>query len=258
MRDPNRNTRPRISFRAIVLSLTVIFLQSVPPVRAQNSSLQRDRSAANLTSPIIHFEPANDDSADRDGDSLGGASRPATQKCQQDTAYPLPMTPLLPDSSRGLTVATHPTFFVYIPPTSAPKAYFIIKDTTNDLEVYQTMLPLTQTAGVIGIELPDSAPPLEVGKTYRWFVGLLCQPSQTDLPIVEGNIERIELDSELTVNASLEEQAVSYGASGIWYDTIERVVQLRQQQPDNEMLSRTWWELLDSVGLAEIAIQPML
>ena len=258
MHEPNRKRLDRFNLYAIALPLTIVFLPSILPVRTQARTLANERQVVNQPAPIIYFEPPNDDSVDGDGDSRGGASRPVTQKCQQDATYRVPMTALLPDSSRGLTVDTHPTFFVYIPPTSAPQAYFIIKDTTTDLEVYQTMFPLTQTSGILGIPLPDSVPPLEVGKTYRWFVGLLCQPSQTDLPWVEGSIERIEPDGELKVNASLEEQALSYGASGIWYDTIERVIQLRQQQPNNELLGRTWSELLDSVGLGEIATQPML
>ena len=258
MHEQNRQRLDRFNLYAIALPLTIGFWPSILPVRAQTRSLANEQRVASQPAPIVYFEPANDDSVDGDGDSRGGASRPATQKCQQDTTYPVPMTALLPDSSRGLTVEGHPTFFVYIPPTSAPQAYFIIKDTTTDLEVYQTMFPLTQTSGILGIPLPDSVPPLAVGKTYRWFVGLLCKPSQTDLPWVEGSIERIEPNGELKTNASLEEQAISYGALGIWYDTIDRVIQLRQQQPNNEVLGITWSELLDSVGLGEIATQPML
>ncbi|MDY6938742.1 MAG: DUF928 domain-containing protein [Cyanobacteriota bacterium] len=255
MKSRNHPTLHSQIVRTIALSMAIVGWKLTTPIQAQTYPPANPQPSQNALPPVIYFEPPNDDRVE--GDSRGGASRPAAQKCQQDAAYQHPMTPLLPTSSRGLTVTGHPTIFVYVPPTSAPSAYFIIKDDADDREIYHATLPLTQTEGIVSIGFPESEPPLEVGKTYRWFVGLLCQPSQTDLPWVEGSIERIELDGEPN-KASLEQQAVSYGASGIWYDTIGSLAQLVRQQPNNETLSQNWSALLDSVGLEAIADRPLL
>lgn len=218
---------------------------------------------ANSINPIVSFEPP-DDQKTLD-DSRGGASRPTAVKCSQDKAANPSMTPLTPGQKLGLTVAAHPTFLVYIPITSAQQAHFTLKD-ENNRGVYQTLLPISNSGGVVGITLPEDKPPLELGKTYSWSVALICQPTQTDTPMVRGQVRRVELKATPRLNATdstmsqkaLLEQAALYGKSGIWYDSISLLAQLRKTQPNDQTLATNWVKLLDSVGLNTIANQPLI
>jgi hypothetical protein len=176
------------------------------------------------------------------------------------------MTPLLPASNQGLTVAEHPTFFVYIPQTSALQAHFTLKDESNR-GIYQTLLPIKNTGGIVSISLPKDQPPLELGKTYRWSVALICQSAQTDTPTVSGQVRLVKLEtaqvspnvnSTQMENRTLLEQAASYGKAGIWYDTLTLLAQLRQTQPNDTTINNNWVKLFDSVGLNAIANQPLL
>jgi Domain of Unknown Function (DUF928) len=253
--------KPRFHLIALSLSFTV-FSSLLTPAQAQiNPNTQLSAISIN---PIVRFEPPDDQKVD---DSRGGASRPTAVKCSQDGQTVSPaMTPLTPNSKQGLTVASHPTFFVYIPPTSAPQAHFTLRD-ENNRGVYQSLLPIKNTGGVVSITLPTDQPPLEIGKTYLWSVALLCQPTQTDTPMVGGQVRRVELKSAqisprytsgTTSQKALVEQAALYGKSGIWYDSVNLLAQLRKTQPSDQALATNWVQLLDSVGLEAIASQPFL
>lgn len=233
-------------------------------------------SAAGSAARVI-FQPPTDEKAD---DSRGGASRPSAIKCRGDRASDVALTALIPHSNQGLTVASHPTFFVYVPPTSAPQIYFSLKD-ENNLGIYQTMLPISGQEGVISISLPTDQPALEIGQTYSWSVGLVCQPTQTDMPWVKGTVQRVETEASIAAsqpgaNPTIY-RAVLYARSGIWYDTLTTLFQLRQ--PDNltsdltdnltsnsngdraidrGLLHQNWVNLLNSVGLEAIADRPLL
>jgi hypothetical protein len=241
---------------ALPLSLT-IFSSLLTPVQAQ--------TPVNVNSliPIVSFEPPDDQKTV--DDSRGGASRPTAVKCSQDEAFSPLMTPLTPGPKLGLTVASRPTFFVYIPATSAQQAHFTLKDDKNR-GVYQTLLPISITGGVVGITLPEEQPPLELGKTYSWSVALICQPTQTDTPMVRGQVRRVEqkvgqmpnYPNRMMSQKALLEQAASYGKAGIWYDSLNLLAQLRKTQPTDHTIASNWVKLLDSVGLEAIANQPLL
>lgn len=258
-------SKPRFHFLALPLSVAV-FSSFLTPVLAQTEISSRNQFTATGINPTVSFEPP-DDKTSLD-DSRGGASRqPTAVKCSQDQAVRPSMTPLIPGTKAGLTVATHPTFFVYIPPTSAPQAHFTLRD-ENNRGVYQTLLPVANTGGIVGITLPEDKPALELGKTYRWSMALICQPTQTDIPIVGGEVRRVELNSsqvspryinsKIPDHKAILEQAALYGKAGIWYDSLSLLAQLKQTQPSDHSLATNWVELLDSVGLEAIASQPLL
>ena len=242
------------------LSLSVaVFSSLFTQVQAQSERrLTSESNSAEIT-PIVNFDPVSDEELK---DSRGGASRPTDIKCSGDKTYSPPMTSLLPSSQQGLTIATHPTFWVYIPQTSASQAHFTLKD-ENNRGVYQAQFPLEKTGRIVSISLPKDESPLEVGKTYQWSVALICQPTQTDIPIVGGKVKRVESNSALIIDQSvgktselLLEEAVSYGKAGYWYDMLNNLAQLRQTHPDDDIISANWIHLLNSEGLEKIASKP--
>lgn len=248
----------------VLLSWGMVMAFSLPSSAQTETQLDlRSESGSNHQSVQVVFEPPTDDKAD---DSRGGASRNATG-CRNDRVSELPLTALIPGNNRGLTVASHPSFFVYVPQTSARQIYFSLKD-ENNVGIYQAKLPISGNSGVVKISLPPDQTPLETGKTYDWSVALMCQPAQPDMPWVTGQVQRVPLEENITPDLSSNpsiQQAVFYGQAGIWYDTLNILFQLNQSAGlgntstiDVSFLNQNWVNLLNSVGLNAIADEPLI
>lgn len=225
--------------------------------RASSAPQPLRASVSSVSNPFVLFEPRTDEKVE---DSRGGASRTA-MKCTQDEAYSVPLTALIPESGLGLTADPHPTLLVYVPPTTAPQAHLTLKD-GDDNGLYQSRVQIPQTGGILSIPLPADSPELAVGDTYHWSLALLCQPTQTDIPIARGQIRRIELSDDdaaaLAEQTSLLEQAGVYGRSGVWHEMLANLAVLRQTQPENTVLAANWAELLQAENLGAIADTELL
>lgn len=173
------------------------------------------------------------------------------------------LTALMPSSNFGLTVRAYPAFSWYVPQNGATVAEFVLLDAANT-EIYKTLVPVTQQAGVISISLPEdgSVPALEVGKSYRWYFSLVCDPLDRSADsFTSGWVQRVEPSPTLTqalATATTEEQPDIYAEAGIWYEAVAMLVKLRQQEPQNSALLTQWQTLLSSVGLEKVANQPLL
>jgi hypothetical protein len=169
---------------------------------------------------------------------------------------------IAPTAAEGLTVSSHPTFFVYLPSTSAKQAIFSLRDDQGHV-VYQMPVSLeTVDQQLLAISLPKAAPGLEVGTRYRWMVAVLCSGKlEPGSPIASSWVKRIAL-SELISQPSAArfslEQAALYGAQGVWYDMIAAVVHQRRLNPNDAALESNWQEILINVGLTEIAKASLL
>jgi len=222
----------------------------------------------------LNFIPPADESAP-EGGTTGGASRGSESDiCPQDRnrgfSGPSSLTAVLPTSDQGLTVSGHPTFLVYVPQTSAGQVRFILQDDNNpDLvtEIYEATfdLPksLTETGGLVPIEMPENLAELEVGKTYTYYATLICSPgdsgainydrgfvTRVEMP---QNIARVQQNEALSPEQALWQQAMLYAESGIWLDTVNSLVALMQYEPNNKVLENQWMSLMrsDFVNLDE-------
>ncbi|MBT9316000.1 DUF928 domain-containing protein [Leptothoe spongobia] len=212
-------------------------------------------SVISASNAFVLFVPPTDETVDN---SRGGASRPTALKCIHDDAYAFPMVALIPQSGVGLTVAAHPTLLVYVPPSKATQAHLTLRN-ADQSGLYQGRIQLPKTGGVLRIALPTDSPELAVGETYDWSLALLCQPTQTDMPIASGQIRRVELsDNVLSDQQSLLSKAIIYGQSGVWHDMLATLAMLRQTQPDNNALYANWTEVLTVEDLDAIANAPLL
>jgi Domain of Unknown Function (DUF928) len=165
-------------------------------------------------------------------------------------------TALLPTTRYGRTVAARPTFFVYMPPTSSREVFFSIQDQAGN-HLYQTLLRISGTGGIISVTLPESAPQLEIGKNYVWFFapispGGILRPDNNN---VVGWVKRVEAPT--AVGATALDRATEYAKAGIWYDTVTVLASAQQTQPGNATLTNEWKDLLKQVGLEAIATQPI-
>jgi hypothetical protein len=214
-----------------------------------SNSLDHNRRQINAQLPL---PPKNPDHTTGGGTRDGG-------RCPQDAkTSDQPLTALSPVTRLGLTLAERPTFLVYVPQTTAQTAEFSLFDQNNN-GIYQTTFALTNTPGIVSFSLPPNAPPLEIGKDYRWSFAMICDPkNRLQDQFVPGRIRRTELDSALMnqINKAAPKERVSlYRTADVWYEAVFTLFELQRSQPDDSSLSAAWKELLNSGGLDFIAAQ---
>jgi Domain of Unknown Function (DUF928) len=197
--------------------------------------------------------------------AAGGASRVGRYDLNiaspNPAAGPAALIALLPQTYSGTTVLSHPTLMVYLPASAAKTAIFSLKDEAGKM-VYQQNLIVSSAGGLMAITLPASTPALDVNKHYQWYVALQVDGDlNPSTPYVDGWIQRIEPTKAVAAalqQADVLKQAEALGADGVWYDCVAKLAAVRASAPTNKALDQQWKELLESVGLQEIAQVPLV
>ena len=203
----------------------------------------------------------------------------ATRGRSQCPSTPKPITALVPITQRtwgegqgsnaeivtwksvfGSTVDERPTFWFYVPYTLTPahRLEFVLQDENNN-DIYKTSFTQSATSpGVVGVELPSTAGPLETGKMYHWFFSIECSPD--DGVLVDGWVQRVPLNSLLErqlEQATPKERIALYANHHIWYEAVTALAELVRQNPENAQLREDWIKLLQSIDLNAIAQEPI-
>lgn len=172
-----------------------------------------------------------------------------------------PLTALAPaESVWGLTTRDRPTFWFYVPYslTDDRPATFVLLDADRNY-VYETSNIRSTQAGIIQITLPPHVPPLEINQRYQWTLMIGCE---ADNPIfTQGSIERIAPTAALSdrlARSTPAEQAVLFANQGIWYDALTTLAELHSANPTDQTVISDWHSLLQSVGLSDLADQPLI
>ncbi|MGK7901618.1 MAG: DUF928 domain-containing protein [Hormoscilla sp.] len=174
------------------------------------------------------------------------------------------LTGLIPVTARklGLTVSPSPTFFFYVPQTGSQVQetdFILLTESGNTL--YQTRVKVPSTPGVISLKIPNSAK-LQVGKDYRWTFSIICNSRQrTEDVYVNGVVQRVKQSPELIAKlqgAKPREIPSIYAEAGIWHETMSTLAQLRRDNPQDRTLADYWARILGSVGLANLAEEPLV
>ena len=183
------------------------------------------------------------------------------------TANLTPLTPTIGSEGEDLgdqapsylTAADHPTFFVHVPPLPATKGKLTLSRPDLPLmqqSIYETEFDLNGQAGIVGIQIPESAPALEMGATYLWQVSVDCNPDDARFlgyAAQGGMVERVA-DTAGTTS----ERLVFYGNEGIWQDALALLAQQSYQAPTNAASHEDLASLLDEAGLDAIAHAPVV
>jgi len=167
---------------------------------------------------------------------------------------------LIPPNNWGLTFADRPTFFFYIPKTSAKAVEFVLED--DDLNRVATInRSVKETPTIVSLTPDETTPTLATGQEYQWALSLVCgAEGELRDPLVTGRVRRIQPDPALASKlqtATQVEQVKLYAASGIWYEAVTTLARLQRTQPNDPRLASSWTELLRSVGLEAIAATPL-
>lgn len=187
------------------------------------------------------------------GSSAGGRRDPTACPQDADTATTDSGLVALSSSTQpDVTVAERPTFFVYVPKTSAKSAEFSLRD-RNGNGVYRTTLALNNSPGLVRLSLPVQVPPLAVNRQYLWSFALICNPDdRLDDRFVTGTVQRITIDpsrQRQIQQAQPKEKVSLYQQAGLWYDALAVLYELQRTQPTDPGIHKIWHEFLQSSGV---------
>ncbi|NJN21244.1 MAG: DUF928 domain-containing protein [Leptolyngbya sp. RL_3_1] len=184
-------------------------------------------------------------------DTTGGASRDGGNCAVDPNTLEAGVTLLAPAEYLGLTASARPEFLVNLDNTQAQRLFLSVQDTETGAQ-YQAYYPLPSQSGLAHLPLPEAAPDLEVGQTYRWSLAIVCgQRLRPDDPVLTSYVKRVEVSPEVAQLPALE-QVVAYAESGIWYDSLLLLNQVRQADQSSDALARAWESLLVAGGLSDI------
>jgi len=176
---------------------------------------------------------------------------------------PIYLTPLVPPNNIARTVSDYPTFFFNWPPIKATLAELTLLD-PNDKEIYKQTLPISNLSGTIEVSIPanKNVPPLELGKSYRWRLTVICDSQDRSADLLEMvTVRRVELSADIRSQlekADPRQKSFIYAENGIWQDAISTLAAARRANPDDPVLKADWESLLDSVKLGKIAKDPIV
>lgn len=251
-----------ISMLPLALSLGLIILSALPTqaqMRAEKTTTVSRQSELPLRLEI-NFETKEPGEGEPE-QTVGAGSR-SIQECTAPENNQ-PLTLLVPANQVGLTVAQRPKFLVYFPKTIAKQAELSIRDEQGN-GIYQTTFNLSATPGIMSIQLPPTAPALEVGQKYQWSIAMICHPDdRLRDQVVDAWIERVDLPASLNQQlqkATLPEKASLYAQNGIWYDTISTLAEYISLSANSTWAENAWQQLLTSetVNLEQMLGIPLI
>ncbi len=252
--------------KAVTGMIFVIILASL----SFPASPQPSPSGSNHPDRIkLHFvPPPPPNQGSPRGRRKGGASR----GCQKDESeVPTALVPEKVGAEKGkgfvwgLTTVEEPTFWFFIPePLSAQVTFeFVVQDETDGYVYQKTLTMLRTDSGIVSFVITPSAKPLEVDKPYYWTLSInYCDPDKpSNSVVVQGTVQRVALAPSLQSQleaATPQERVALYAAHGIWHEALTTLAELRRIQPNSPNLMEAWTELLQQVGLEELAAKPVL
>lgn len=219
-------------------------------------------SALGSLAPVHYAPPPPPDRGSPRTSDRGGASRGGCPPTD------LPLTALVPAASAygGHTTEARPTLWVYQPYSLSPgdRLEFFIRSVDDQTELYRTQLSPTPGPGLMQVTLPDTAPALELGQAYDWYVLVFCNAERRRVTpaYTQGWLKRVDLTPELAQALSTADPAAQsrlYAAHGLWYEALRQVALPNPDDPGAETAwAAAWAGLLEAGDLADFVDQPLI
>ena len=238
--------------QSILPSIAIALLALTPPSIAQPSNSEE---SIRFTPPANREPPESDSGTGTRGNCVKTEIPPTAVVGRRNLL--------------DLTIDDRPTFWMYIPyqKSDINSAVFTLQDETGEEEFVRTNLQLPDTPGIVALPLPQTAPPLEVGQTYRWYLEMDCVGENTGdnldaTAFVKGLVTRIsnpEVETALRSAQTPSDRARIYAENGLWYDAITELGNLRLEEPTDAQLREIWTQFLsdETVGLETVAGEPI-
>ena len=225
---------------------------TISPTLMGFTDLSLPKSSNNVSSQQISLRFPSGSDRGAPVTTGGGGTRGSGSSCLKTGNGELSLNALTPNFSNVATTASaNPTFYYYLPETSANLAEFVITD-LNQATVYQTTVKLPAQSGIMKIKAMPKVP-LSADQYYQWSLKIVCDSQHRDQDLIlEGVLEYQNLDKTALSSDDPLKKAQFYAEKGIWLETLDSVAQVRSISPTD------WTELLQSVGLEGISSQPFV
>ncbi len=164
------------------------------------------------------------------------------------------MALLPPNQSQISTVQGLPSFFFYLPETSAQAAEFVLSNDSNQI-LYKLRFAITGNPGLIRLQLPSfiNLEPLEIQKIYSWSFSIICNPlSPSQNLTLTGTVQRLPLSRNLATqlqNAPASSHPQIYAEAGLWMDAFSSLANVSQLPLEDGSNQQEWETLLQLMGL---------
>lgn len=197
-----------------------------------------------------------------EGSSKAGGTRTQPQLDRICSPNHQAIAYLLDNEIRDYTLATHPTFWFYIPQHNEQftSAEFMVTESQTEKTIYRTKVELNQPEGIIGITLPQEEQyTLEPNQDYSWNLQINCrQQEKLSNMVLTGWVRRLPMTSSLenSLAASSKKYQV-YMQNNIFYDALTNLIQLRQQNPTDREIEQDWIEFLGDLGKQNLSQKPL-
>lgn len=203
---------------------------------------------ANAAQVKQYVPPSNRDRLQR---TEGGGSRGCTNLA------PVSLSLLTPKDHIARTVSAHPTFLWHVSDATTAPIVFTLTERGASQPIFQKQLTADR-AGIMRLEIPETAPGLIEGKEYRWTVTLVCSEKRPSENVyARAWIERVAtpsgLEQKLASANSEGDRAAIYAQSGLWYDAVAALDKTRTANPGETQASNLFVTLLEQVGLNQVA-----
>ena len=213
-------------------------------------------ASANAAQVKQYVPPSNRERLQR---TEGGGSRGCTN------AAPVSLSLLTPKDHIARTVSAHPTFLWHISDATSAPLVFTLTERGANQPIFQQQLKADR-AGIMRLEVPQTAPALVEGKEYRWTVTLMCSEKRPSENVyARAWIERVATPSDLNQKLAsvssdrespserLRQRALIYAQSGLWYDAVATLDRVRTANPTEKQAANLFVSLLEQVGLNQVA-----
>lgn len=222
---------------------------------AHNANPKADSPNAGSQSSIPFTPPPPPDQGTPVGRLRGGASR---SQCSSYESLMALVPTTTDDRVWGLTTASHPSLWFYLPDEVPPNGSveFVLQD-QDDNYIYHTQLPASSVQrGLAQFVVPETASPLEFDELYHWTLAVYCDPDKPSQAVfVSGTMQRVRVNPELQRQldrATGLEKVELYAANGIWYETFNLLTSLYQESPHESSLRETWFDTLAQYTLLNL------
>lgn len=240
----NTNKKSADAFSLIIM-LNIVLVTLAIPVRADDTPKQNDNSDYGLPTHR------------RDGGSRGG-----NDSCVSDPAG-TNLVALIPEETVGINASASPKLFFYVPKVKQQKTLeFVLRNEQDEL-MYEAFLT-TKGEGIMSVDIPADvqANLIEEDTNYHWYLSLICNSQQRSRDIVvEGWMRQTTADvvgKEELGSSDPVAQAELYQEQGYWFDALSALASNPPSEEEEPIIKAKWSELLESVGLKELATQPFI
>ena len=186
-----------------------------------------------------------------------GKVREQTRKAGGSRGCKMPLedavTLLVPQNHTATTISARPTFIWHLSQKlSLPLRFTLLEPGKKPILTKE----LKPEPGIVALKLPQNVAPLEVGKTYRWTVTVICNKNKPSRNLfAQAWIERVPLPTEAQLS-NRTDCSLSYARAGIWYDALACNYTLLAKNQNK--YNRSWQQfqsLLEEIDLAYLAHQ---